>query len=148
MTSHPNIHPQHLERPAYVYIRQSSPQQVKHNLESQDMPTLWQVETTTNAERKRLLRCLIQDVTLDRFSKEGWSIIRIRWHGGTTTTVEVEWPQPGCWTPPTALRRIRELVPHHPDDQIATMLNEEGLQTGKGLAWTRNRATDRGQEPY
>jgi DNA invertase Pin-like site-specific DNA recombinase len=106
---------------------------------AQDLPALWQAETTTHAERKRLLRCLIQDVTLDRFSKPGFTIIHIRWHTGTTTTLEVERPQPGCWTPPAALRRIRELAPHHPDDQVAAILNEQGLRTGKGLAWTRNR---------
>ena len=37
MSSHPKIHAQHLERQAYVYIRQSSPQQVTRNLESQDL---------------------------------------------------------------------------------------------------------------
>jgi DNA invertase Pin-like site-specific DNA recombinase len=104
-----------------------------------DLPALWHAETTTNAERKHLLRCLIQDVSLDRFSRPGVSIIHVRWHTGTTTTVEVERPQPGCWTPPAALQRIQELAPHHPDDQIAVILNEEDLCTGKGMRWTANR---------
>jgi DNA invertase Pin-like site-specific DNA recombinase len=104
-----------------------------------DLPALWRAETTTNAERKRLLRCLIQDVTLDRFSKPNVSLIYVRWHTGTTTTVQAERPQPGCWTPPAALRRIRELAPQHPDEQIAEILNQQGLRTGKGLAWTPRR---------
>jgi hypothetical protein len=104
-----------------------------------DLPALWHAETTTNAERKHLLRCLIQDVSLDRFSRPGVSIIHVHWHTGTTTTVEVERPQPGCWTPPAALQRIQELAPHHPDDQIAVILNEEDLCTGKGLSWTMSR---------
>ena len=37
MSKHPKIHPQHLERQAYVYIRQSTLQQVTHHLESQDL---------------------------------------------------------------------------------------------------------------
>jgi hypothetical protein len=37
MPRHPKIDPRHLERRAYVYIRQSSLQQVEHNLESQDL---------------------------------------------------------------------------------------------------------------
>jgi DNA invertase Pin-like site-specific DNA recombinase len=106
---------------------------------AEDLPALWHAETTTNAERKRLLRCLIQDVTLDRFSKPGISIIHIRWHTGTSTTVEVDRPQPGCWTPPAALRRIRELAPHYPDDRIAQILNEEGLRSGQGHTWTTIR---------
>jgi hypothetical protein len=104
-----------------------------------DLPALWHAETTTNAERKRLLRCLIQDVTLDRFSKPAVTILHLRWHTDTTTTVEVQRPQPGCWTPPAALQRIRELAAHHPDDRIAAMLNHEGLRTGKGLRWTLRR---------
>ena len=104
-----------------------------------DLPALWHAETTTNVERKRLLRCLIQDVTLDRFSKPSVSIIHVRWQTNTTTTVEVDRPPPGAWTPPRAMRRIRELAPHHPDDQIAEMLNAEGLRTGKGLSWTTSR---------
>jgi DNA invertase Pin-like site-specific DNA recombinase len=37
MTNHPKIQPPHLERLAYVYIRQSSPHQVEQPLESQDL---------------------------------------------------------------------------------------------------------------
>jgi hypothetical protein len=33
---------------------------------AQDLPTLWQADTTTYSERKQLLRCLIKDVTLTR----------------------------------------------------------------------------------
>lgn len=104
-----------------------------------DLPALWHAETTTNADRKRLLRCLIQDVTLDRFSQPGVSIIHVRWQTQTTTTVEVDRPPPGVATPPRALRRIRALAPLQPDDQIAEMLNAEGLRTGKGLNWTTRR---------
>jgi len=104
-----------------------------------DLPALWHAETTSNIERKRLLRCLIQDVTLDRFSKPGVSIIQVRWQTGATTTVEVDRPPPGVWTPPRAMQRIRELAPSHPDDWIAEILNAEGLHTGKGLDWTTSR---------
>jgi DNA invertase Pin-like site-specific DNA recombinase len=37
MSPHVKIHRPHLERLAYVYIRQSSPRQVEQNLESQDL---------------------------------------------------------------------------------------------------------------
>jgi len=104
-----------------------------------DLPALWHAETTTHVERKRLLRCLIQDVTLDRFTEPGVSIIHVRWQTNTTTTIEVDRPPPGVWTPPRALRRIRELAPHHPDDRIAERLNAEGLRTGKNLNWTTSR---------
>jgi DNA invertase Pin-like site-specific DNA recombinase len=34
---HPKIHATHLARPAYIYVRQSSPKQVAHNIESQHL---------------------------------------------------------------------------------------------------------------
>jgi hypothetical protein len=37
MNANPKIQPQHLERQAYVYIRQSTMKQVEHNLESHDL---------------------------------------------------------------------------------------------------------------
>ena len=37
MKPNPKIESRHLERSAYVYIRQSSPHQVSENLESQDL---------------------------------------------------------------------------------------------------------------
>ena len=37
MNGHPKIQETHLERLAYVYIRQSSMRQVEENLESQDL---------------------------------------------------------------------------------------------------------------
>ncbi len=106
---------------------------------AEDLPALWHAATTTHADRKRLLRCLIQDVTLDRFSQPGISIIHVRWQTQTTTTLEVDRPPPGVATPERALRRIRALAPQQPDDQIAEILNAEGLHTGKGLAWTTHR---------
>jgi DNA invertase Pin-like site-specific DNA recombinase len=37
MTKHPKIQPQHLEREAHAYVRQSTPRQVEQHLESQDL---------------------------------------------------------------------------------------------------------------
>jgi DNA invertase Pin-like site-specific DNA recombinase len=104
-----------------------------------DIPALWQAETTSLTNRKRLLRCLIQDVTLDADTKPGFSLIRIHWHTGAVTMVEVERPKPGCRTDRTVVERIRQLARHHPDDQIATILNEAGLRTATNLGWNRRR---------
>jgi DNA invertase Pin-like site-specific DNA recombinase len=102
-----------------------------------DLPTLWQ--RASPAERKRLLRCLIQDVTLDAFSQPGSSRLRVRWHTGATTTLDV--PRPRHGTPPaTAVaERLRSLALILPDDQIAERLNAEGFPTATGLAWTLAR---------
>jgi len=106
---------------------------------AKDVPALWHAETTTPVERKRLLRCLIQDVTLDAMAKPGFSLIHIRWHTGTTTTVEAERPRAGCWTSRTVVERIRELAQHHPDDRIADLLNTDGVPTATGKTWNKRR---------
>jgi len=104
-----------------------------------DVPALWQAETTTPEQRKRLLRCLIADVTLDAFSKPGFSLIFIRWHTGTTTRTQAERPRQGLRTPTPVINRIRQLTQTHPDEQIAAILNAEGHHTATGLSWTRTR---------
>jgi hypothetical protein len=106
---------------------------------AEDIPALWHAETTTPKERKRLLRCLIQDVTLDAMAKPGFSLIHIRWHTGTTTTIEAERPKAGCWTPRTVVERIRQLAQHQPDDKIADLLNAEGVLTATGKTWNMRR---------
>lgn len=106
---------------------------------AQDVPALWYADTTSHEERKRLIRCLIQDVSLDSFTKPGMSLIHIRWQTGTTTLVEVERPRPGCRTDKAVVERIRELAQHHPDDQIADILNAEEVQTATGKEWNRRR---------
>ena len=79
---------------------------------AQDLPTVWHALTTTNAERKRLLRFLIQDVTLVK--KETTIHIGIRWQ--TEALTELEIPRPKMVyevhrTDPEVVKLIRELSP-------------------------------------
>jgi DNA invertase Pin-like site-specific DNA recombinase len=102
-----------------------------------DLPTLWL--SAPPAQRKRLLRCLVQDVTLDSFSRPGFSRILVRWHTGATTSLDV--PRPRHGTPPaTAVaNRLRDLAQRLSDDRIADRLNAEGFPTATGLPWTLAR---------
>ena len=104
-----------------------------------NLPALWQVETTSQEDRKRLLRCLIRDVTLDSVSNPGHSLIHIRWHTGAVTTRSV--PRPGHGPPPAKhiIDRIRSMALIHPDERIARILNQENFPTATGLPWSRDR---------
>jgi DNA invertase Pin-like site-specific DNA recombinase len=106
---------------------------------AQDLPAVWFSPTTSPEERKRLLRCLIQQVTLDGFSSPGVSLLKVLWHSGALTTFAV--PRPRHGTPPaTAVaNRLRQLAAQLPDDQIADRLNTEGFPTATGLPWTLAR---------
>lgn len=102
-----------------------------------DLPALWHASTTTNADRKRLLRCLIQAVTLDSFSQVGYTRLQVLWHTGATTEVSVPRPRPGCRTPLAARTRIGELAQTLTDDRIAETLNQEGLLSAWRKPWTQ-----------
>jgi DNA invertase Pin-like site-specific DNA recombinase len=106
---------------------------------AQDLPALWFSPSTSQEDRKRLLRCLIREVSLDNFSQPGSSLLRIAWHSGLVTSHAV--PRPGHGThPATAIaNRLRQLATHLPDDQIADRLNSEGYPTATGLPWTLER---------
>jgi DNA invertase Pin-like site-specific DNA recombinase len=106
---------------------------------AEDLPALWQAPTTSHADRKRLLRCLIQSVTLDSFSQVGYTRILVLWHTGATSEVTVPRPRPGCRTPEASRRRIAELAQSMSDDQIAEQLNAEGLPTAWRGPWTQAR---------
>jgi len=106
----------------------------------QDLRWVWDAATTTNADRKQLLRYLIQDVTLTQ--GEDTTHIGVRWQ--TEALSELEVPRPRRIdeirrTSPLVIQRIRQLTATQTDSQIAWQLNQEGLTTGAGQAFTRAR---------
>jgi DNA invertase Pin-like site-specific DNA recombinase len=103
----------------------------------QNLPTIWQAETTTYTERKELLRLLIKDVTLSR--QDTTIQIGIRWQTEALTELSIPRPKPGGQehrTAPAVVARIRQLAPSHTDHQIAALLNQDGLTTGFGEPFT------------
>jgi DNA invertase Pin-like site-specific DNA recombinase len=109
-----------------------------------DLPHLWSAETTTVAERKRLLRCLIRDVTLDSDTQPGTTLVRVCWQTGATTTVPVRRPRSidRLMTDAAILERMRILAPDHSDDEMAQVLNAEHFTTRWGKPWTYRRVHD------
>lgn len=107
---------------------------------AQDVPQLWQADTTTNAQRKQLLRLLVKDVTL---TKQGKHIqIGLRWQTEALTTLNIARPVKACEavkTTPEVVERIRALAPDRSDTQIAQQLNSEGFKPGHGGQFTRGK---------
>lgn len=109
-----------------------------------DLPALWDAPTTTAADRKRLLRVVIQEVTLtanDATEQPRQAKLTILWSGGATTTHLVTCPPRGwhCTTDAGLLDQVRTLAQHQPDHQIAQTLNAAGLPTATGKPWTAQR---------
>jgi hypothetical protein len=115
-------------------------QQAVRNLAT-DLPALWSAPTTTAADRKRLLRLVVQEVTLTVDPNTRSAAFTVVWSGETTTTHQVTCPPIGwhCVTDANLVQRIRDLAATYPDHRIAEVLNAEGVRTRTGKEWTYGR---------
>lgn len=105
---------------------------------AQDLPALWNAPTTTDTERKQLLRYAIAEVQLDGVSMPGQIAIRVGWHSGAVTERQIERVKVGAWAPRTdekVVARIRTLAPTHTVAAILEQLNAEGLRSAHGRAF-------------
>jgi DNA invertase Pin-like site-specific DNA recombinase len=107
---------------------------------AQDMPAVWQAATTSQAERKQLLRLLLKDVTLTR---EGSTVrVGIRWQTEACSGLTVTLPRKIYEvnrTDERVVARIRELAPTHSDHHIAHCLNQEGFVSGHGQSFSDSK---------
>jgi excisionase family DNA binding protein len=100
-----------------------------------DLPTLWSAPSTSDKDRKRLLRTLVADVTLTSQVKGNEVRIGIRWRSGASELIVTRRPPPLHETkrtpnPPTEL--IAELGPSTSDQDLVAQLNARGMKTGMG----------------
>lgn len=100
-----------------------------------DLPQLWHAPTTSAQDRKRLLRLLISDITVEKHA-QAEVILHVRWQGGACTDLPVTLPLPnGAIRYPAALvEQIRQLAQHCSNRQIVEHLNQAGFtHRGKPL---------------
>jgi hypothetical protein len=103
------------------------------------LPRLWRAPTTTAKDRKRILRLLLTDITLEKRPATHQAILHLRWQGGATEDLVVGLPLKAAdrWRYPEALvNKVRQLAQQQTDPQIALALNQEGLRSAKGRAFT------------
>jgi hypothetical protein len=102
---------------------------------AQNLPAIWHAPTTTDRERKQLLRYAIAEVQLDGVSFSGKIDIRVTWRSGAVTRRQIERLKVGSWAPRTAnevIERIRVLAAQHTVAEIVATLNREGLRSAHG----------------
>ena len=99
---------------------------------AQDFPRLWQDPHTPNRERKRLVRLLIEDVTL---LKEHQLSVHIRFKTGRTQSLTLPLAK-NSWqlrqTDPAIIAQIDRLLEDHTEAQVAERLNAQGQRSGMG----------------
>jgi DNA invertase Pin-like site-specific DNA recombinase len=101
-----------------------------------DFPVLWADPATPQRERKRMVRLLIDDVTLAKSDKIH---LHVRFRGGQTTSLTVPIP-PTAWqarqTHPDTLAALDRLLDDHTDAEVAELLDRDGHRSGEGKAFT------------
>ncbi|HEV8637888.1 MAG TPA: recombinase family protein [Chloroflexota bacterium] len=107
---------------------------------ARDLPAVWRAPTTSQAERKQLLRLLVKDVALTRQASA--VAVGIRWRTDAVTTLAVPLRRK-CpdvrRTDPAVVARVCALAGDHTDRQIAAALDHKGYRSGTGGALTPSK---------
>ena len=106
-----------------------------------DLRKVFDAPTTTDRERKQLLRAILTDVvvTVDRESEQHTADLRVVWEGATITEHTVPLLRTGSHTRCTdqdTIALVRQLAERYPDKQIAAILARQGRRTGAGNQFT------------
>ncbi len=108
-----------------------------------DLSAVWMAPTTTDKDRKQLLRTLLEEVniTVHRGDPEPHADLVLRWKGSAIgeLTVPLRRPQPKIRTGEDTIALIRRLAVHYPDAKIAGILNRQHRRTARGLSYTASR---------
>jgi hypothetical protein len=105
--------------------------------------------------KKRIVRTLIQEVVVDVDTQAGEILLLIHWQGGVHTELRLPRRRRGHNRQHTShdiVEAVQVLGRICPDDLIAGVLNRNGLLTGRGNRWSRERVASlrskRGFPPY
>jgi DNA invertase Pin-like site-specific DNA recombinase len=105
-----------------------------------DFPRLWAGNTTTDRDRKRMVRLLLDDVTLLR--EEEKIKVQIRYKGGAIEEHKLDRPKT-AWEEkrhsPEVLKEIDALLNDHTDSEVADILIRRGYLSGTGKSFDAKR---------
>lgn len=105
-----------------------------------DLHQVWAAPTTTDRDRKELLRTLIEEViiSIERTPPPQTRIV-MRWKGGAVTPLEVPIARrvhTGLRTDEDTIELLTRLAALYPDDVVAGILNRQGRKTATGERFT------------
>src|SRR3984957_19460638 len=116
---------------------------------ARDLPRVWHAPTTQAKDRKRMLRLLIKDITVEKLLHPKQLLAHIRWQGGACSNICVHLPPniaDRVRYPAAVVDRVRRLAQSLPDGEVADCLNQEGQVsalgkpfTGSMIQWIRYR---------
>ena len=101
-----------------------------------DFPRIWNDPELEAREKKRMLRLLIEDVTLIKADK---ITAKVRLRGGATRTLTIDRPLPIAQirkTKPEIVAKIDRLLNEHCDREVVEILNQRGHRTWQNQPFT------------
>jgi DNA invertase Pin-like site-specific DNA recombinase len=109
---------------------------------AEQLEPLWEHPDTDMRLKKRIVRSLIHEVVVDVDTVASEVVLLIHWKGGLHTEVRVPRRRRGqsnANTPMETIDAVRVLARICSDAFIANVLNRNGLRTGRGNFWSRER---------
>jgi len=103
-----------------------------------DFPGLWSNPNTSHKDKKRIVRHLIEDVTVTK-AADRRILVQVRFRGGATETMQVDAPLPApelFTTSRQTIDRIDSLLDCYHDSGVAAVLNSEGHRSARGMAFS------------
>jgi len=107
-----------------------------------DVRAVWEHPATEIKQKKRIIRCVIKSIVIDRCLEKRRINAVIHWEGGVHTRLSVRALGTGVTRKalaPEQVEAIRVFATVFDDEQAARLLNRHGLLTGRGLTWTAER---------
>jgi DNA invertase Pin-like site-specific DNA recombinase len=109
-----------------------------------DIDRVWAAPTTTDRDKKELLRTLVEEVVVHVRRDDENAHLTMRWRGGLLTELDVPLPR----SRPAPIRTsedvvdlVRRLAVHYTDAVIAGILNRQGKTTATGMRFSANRVS-------
>jgi hypothetical protein len=108
-----------------------------------DLKSVWTAPTTDARLKKRIVRTVIHEVVADIDDDAAEIVLLVHWVGGVHSEIRLPRRRRGQRTSTSAdvIAAVRQLVLIANDNVIAGILNRNGLVTGYGNRWTRERVT-------
>jgi len=100
---------------------------------TKDFASVWESQNVSFKDKKRILRLLIEDVTIKNSGKN--VIAEIRFKTGTSKTLAIEKKLPMCEVRKTRkdiVRQVDELTENYTPSEIADILNKKGYRAWNG----------------
>ena len=107
-----------------------------------DLQRVWAAPTTTDRDKKELLRTLLEEVTITVHRAEFRAHLTLRWTGGMITEVDVHLSRLNparIRTDEDTIDLVRRLSTLYPDGVIAGILNRQGRKTVRGERFSANQ---------